>query len=138
LINKKNIIIGLGIIWLIYSLIAQNFGVCPFWIEEYDDGWYVMDVITEDDIDYPEQYDGPFDEKTATDYIIGCREEASRFKKNYGTIYNLIPENRDVYGKRENLFMSILSIIMDYTFMLLPLYFLYKIYQKNDLKNNET
>lgn len=128
--NKKNIIIGLGIVWFIYSTIAQTFGVCTYWIEEYDDGWYVMDLITEDDIDYPEQFDGPFDEKTATNYIIECREEASIFKKNYGTIYNLIPENRDVYGKRENLFMSFLSSFMNFTFILLPLYILYKFHKK--------
>jgi len=130
LTNKKNIIIGLGIVWFIYSTIAQTIGVCSYWIEEYDDGWYVMDVITEDDIDYPEQFDGPFDEKTATNYIIECREEASIFKKKYGTIYNLIPENRDVYGKIENLFMSFLRIIMNYTFMFLPLYILYKFHKK--------
>lgn len=131
---EKKIIIGLGIIWIIYSLIISNFGRCHFWIDEYNDGWYVMDVFKEDGIKYPEQYDGPFDEKKAINYILECREEALKFKKNYGMIYNLIPENRDVYGHSENIFISILSTIMDYTLSLLPIYFLYKYYQKIDVK----
>ena len=129
--NKKRIIIGLGIFWGVYSIVIMNFGDCSFWIEEYNDGWYLMSVVVEDDINYSEQLDGPFNEELAIKRIEECKQDAAKFKKCFGTIYNLIPNiNRNIYGEKENIFVAILSNLMKLSFLILPLYYLSKHYEK--------
>ena len=129
--NKKNIIIITGVTWFLYSFWVTQFGECGFYLEEYDDGWYLMDTFEdEDNVSYDTKIDGPFDKKTAEDYMVECRKKALRFKKTYGTIYNLIPEHTDVYGIENKNFNYYIGLIMVLTFMYLPLYFLYKLYKK--------
>ena len=128
--NKKNIIIIIGFIWGLYSTLVTSSGRCSFWIEEYDDGWYLMEKFEDVDTTYGVVYDGPFDKKTAEDYMFECRKEALRFKKKYGTIYNLVPQYEDLYGTKKNMFIRIMIYLMNVTIMWLPIYFLYKFYKK--------
>ena len=129
--NKKRIIIGLAIFWGVYSIVIMNFGDCSYWIEEYNDGWYLMSVVVEDDISYSEQLDGPFNEELAIKRIEECKQDAAEFKNCFGTIYNLIPNtNRNVYGEKENIFVAILGHLMRLSFLILPLLYLSKHYEK--------
>ena len=57
-------------------------------------------------------------------------ESVNRFKKKYGTIYNLVPQHEDLYGTKKNMFISIMIYLMNVTIMWLPIYFLYKFYKK--------
>lgn len=133
--KKKLIIIVTGVMWVNYCAIISVFGYCPYWIEEYEDGWYVMENIEdEQDVDYSVIVEGPFDKTTAVNNIIECRKISQDFRKTYGTIFNLILEDRDVYGKINNILISFFNFIMMCTFALLPLYFLYRFYIKQNNK----
>ena len=68
--------------WVIYCTTISVFGYCPYWIDEYDDGWYIMEIIEEEEgVDYPVFVEGPFDEKTAINNIIECRKISQDFRK---------------------------------------------------------
>ena len=88
--NLKNKIWILQFVWWIYSIIILGNGECPFWIEQFDDGWYLMEEVT--GTQYTDKFDGPFDYEFAENYLNDCKNEAKNFKIKYGTVWNLVPE----------------------------------------------
>lgn len=80
----------------------------------------------------PTIFDGPFTEKAAIDYLNEFVIKSQKFKKKYGTIYNLIPElEKNNYGKliiSENISFKKFTIdITTLLFMLGPIFIFYKL-----------
>ena len=58
---KQIIIIILGVSWVLYSLLI-DYTDCFYWIEEFNDGWYVMESTDVGDRYIDVQTEGPFSE----------------------------------------------------------------------------
>ena len=95
---RNKIVITLGIFWFLYHLIIMAGGFCDYFIEEkYENEWYVYESDSEADGVGGNTYsqyavDGPFNKYDAIQCLNKYRREAKEFRRNYGTIYNLIPE----------------------------------------------
>ena len=124
--NATYLILG----WLIYSIFVVS-GECENWIEEYDDGWYIMETYREDyETTYPDIYDGPFSLNEAKKWIDDCYKESQVRIRAYGTIYNLMPSKVD-YFNDSGFFYYILRQLIFYLFMFGPPILLYNKYIKN-------
>lgn len=125
--EKGNFLIGLSLVWIFYSILVMNGSSCSYWIEKFNDGYYIMTESGEDEYKYEEQFEGPLDESSALKWLDTCIKEGESFRRKYGTIFNLnIASGKDKYGYNENFFLAYLSGIIDVIIMLLPFYFYHK------------
>lgn len=125
---KKYRIAIITVSWLIYSFIIFSNGVCSYWIDEYEDGWYIM--TSESDGDggyYPEDIDGPYSYDEAVDWITNCKDYSEEYLLKYGTIYNLLPSpNKYIGNNGDSKFIpGFIFLVFKYPFFFLPLILIY-------------
>ena len=117
--------------WIIYSLLVTS-NECTNWIEEFDDGWYIMEIYKEDyETSYPVTYDCPFSLNEAKKWIDECYEESQIKTKAYGTIYNLLPSKKS-YFNDSGFFYYILRQLIFYLFFFGPPIIIYNKYIKDN------
>ena len=140
--NKKDFVfLFLGFTWMIYSVIIIGSGNCYNWIEEYEDGWYIMASVEEDGQSYSDWIDGPFSEDEAIQEIDFMRDEAQKFKRTYGTVFNFLPTRYpNVYtgsgsSLSENLKHLLFVRFPEGVLSIGPLYILYFLYNRSENKN---
>jgi|TARA_B110000211_G_scaffold90243_1_gene105373 hypothetical protein len=112
--KKKNYIIGFVFFWILYCMIINTYGFCNYWIEEFEDGWHVMYADKEDGVSYEDYIDGPLKKDEAIREINEIKLEAKKFRRTYGTVFNLIPETKkdqDIYSISSGLIMFLLTMI---------------------------
>ena len=125
---KKYRIAIISVSWLIYSFIINSSGVCSYWIDEYEDGWYIM--TSESDGDggyYPEDIDGPYSYTEAVDWITNCKDNSEEYLLKYGTIYNLLP-SPNKYLKIDgdkSFFPWLINYLLSYPMYFSPLFIFY-------------
>ncbi|MBC8308097.1 MAG: hypothetical protein H8E55_71610 [Pelagibacterales bacterium] len=93
--NLRVILIVVGFLWLTYTMIVASSGSCGLWEEKSDNGeWYIYHTVHEEmdaygnSFSHEEVFMGPVSLKDANQIINECEDEANRFKRKYGTIYN--------------------------------------------------
>ena len=113
-------------------------GFCDYFIEEkYENEWYVYESDSEADGVGGNTYsqyavDGPFNKYDAIQCLNKYRREAKEFRRNYGTIYNLIPEaDINIIDGDYTGWYRIVFVLMSYLFLIGPLYLLYKYYDSS-------
>ena len=139
--KKDFVFLLLGFTWMIYSIIIIGSGNCNNWIEEYKDGWYIMDSVEEDGQSYSELLDGPFSEDEAIQQIYSMRDEAHKFKRTYGTVFSLVPTRYpNVYTGSggsilENLKHLLFVRFPEGVLTFGPLFILYFLFYRSENKN---
>jgi hypothetical protein len=135
---KKNSFFILSILWVTYHSIICTKGFCEYWIDEYNDGWYLIENLDVGD-GYNEQtiFDGPFKEKEAINYLNELEIKSQNFKKKYGTIYNFLPIlEKDDYGQLilvERIgFKRFTLYITSLLFLIGPIVIFYKLFYKRN------
>ena len=86
------------IIWIVYGLIISSGSSVGWWPEEKSDGWYMMAEECEDDgrggkMCWDYKIDGPFTKSEIDGYFEEDSRSADEFRRKYGTIYNIVPND---------------------------------------------